>query len=121
GVTVIHRQAVHHVDYSTQECWRGDSKARVPHVIAIGAVIPKFTQERENLVRHDPVHRFRGGVLEFAPSQMLLRGKKQRVLDLTCAGQASPALCEHLEVVEAANEKKVRELLDHFERVADAP
>jgi len=124
GVAVVHRDLVEHVDDLRQHGRVRDREAGVLHVLGVRRVVAAdlvavLLQEREHLGGHRLEHHFRVEVLETAPAQVRLARQELRVLD-RLAEDARLALRRRLQVVEAAQEEQVGDLLDHLKRVADA-
>jgi hypothetical protein len=89
-------------------------------VLAVGgAVTQPSAEQREHLVSDGLVHHLGRRVLELAPPKVCLAGQEHRALDLG-PGDAGLLLGQRLNVVEAADEQQVGDLLDDLQRVADA-
>ena len=124
GVAVLHRHVVDGVHHLSQQPGGGDGEARVLHVVGVGgAVAAQGAQEGEDVLAHHREHLGRGQVLEASPAQILVRA----ALGVCALGENAVlygaleavglALLQGVQLVEAADEKQIGELLNHLERV----
>jgi len=123
GVTVRHGDVREQVDDLRQQGRCRDREPGVLHVLGVGGVVATdlravLLQEREDLGADGLEHDVGVEVLEVAPPQVRLTGQERRVLDRATI-DTRLLLREHLQVVQAAEEQEVGDLLDHLEGVAD--
>jgi hypothetical protein len=120
GVAVFHGDFGDEVDDAGKEGGGGDCEAGVLHVLGIvGAVAAEFAEEGKDLPGDDIEH-FAGVALdEEGPAEVVLIGGKEAAGERLFEA-AGFGFFEELEVVEAAEEEEVGDLLDDFERVGDA-
>jgi len=121
------RQLVEQVDHLGQQRRGRDGEARVPHVVRVGRVVAaEGAQEGEDVLADDGEHLRRGEVLEARPAEVLMVAPAGVRAGREDAARHRPlrrhrlALLQRLEVVEAAQEEQVGELLHHLQRVGDA-
>ncbi len=128
GVPVLHRQAVQHVHHPRQQRRGRDGEARVLHVVGVGGAVPaQGAEEREHVLPHHGEHLGRRRRCGTATSAGPRRG------DRGCPGpQGRPGarpsawrrgrlpLLQRLQLVEAADEEEVGDLLDHLDGIGDA-
>ncbi len=127
GVSVLHRHFVQHVHHLGQQGGGGDGEARILHVVRIGgAITAQRAQEGEDMFPQHGEHLGRREVPEPRPAQVLI-GAAARVAalgeDAAGHGALQPgalALLQAVQVVQAADEEQVGELLDYLQRVGDA-
>src|SRR5699024_7002903 len=75
-------------------------------------------QEREDLVGDRAEHRLRILLLEPAPSQVLLTGQEDRILQRLLR-EVRLILGQRLALIQAPDEQQIRNLLDDLQRVTD--
>ncbi len=127
GVAILHGHVVEQIDHLGQERGRGNGEARVLHVVGIGrAVAAQVAQERKDVLADDLVHLGRGEVLELAPAKVLVRPPAV----ILALGKHPPlhrllqprglVFFQGVQVIQAAQEEQVGDLLDDLQRVGDA-
>ena len=126
GVAVRHRDLRDEVDDLREERRGGDDEGGVLHVLPIVAPLAtKAAEEREHVVAHDLVHLLGLEMPEPAPPQVLVRPatlvfaiREDRPLHRFLGG-GRLCLGQRLQLVQAAEEEEVGDLLNDLEGVGD--
>jgi hypothetical protein len=128
-VALLHRHLVEHVDDLRQQARlvARQREARILHVLRVRrAFAAEGAEEGEDVIGDDVVHLARLVVLEARPAQLVVRaaaGVLPRGKDDALQRRAEARglqLFDGLQIIQTANEKQIRDLLDHLERIGDA-
>jgi len=127
GVAVLHRHGGKQVHHLGQQRRRGDGEARILHVMGIGGTIPaQRPQPRKNVLADNGVHLGRREILEMRPPEMLIRAllrilaRREDAVRHRLFQPRGLVLLQRVQVVQAAQEEQVSDLLNDFERVGNA-
>lgn len=131
GVAVLHRDIGEEIDDLGEQRGRWNGEARALHVCRVRrALFGHAAQEREDVLGDDGKHRRGVFILQPRPAHLLVGDAAALAAAVLALREDVPfnrpvhtrglALFERVHVVEAANEEKVSDLLDHLDRIGDA-
>ena len=127
GVAALHGQRGDEIDHLDQQRRGGDGETGILHVLGVGgAVAAQGAQEGKDVLADQFVEVASLEILELGPAEI---GVGPPLVVFPCREEApfhgdiegaGLLLFENLEIVQAAKEEKVGDLLDHFQRIRDA-
>jgi hypothetical protein len=136
GVAVAHLELVELGDHLVEELRTRNLKARIAHMLRIGAAgVAEFADERKDVLVDDLAHAPRLEILEPRPAQIFIRlaalirvaglgapvvplGENPALQRLAEPGRSQ--LRQFLHLIEALDEDEIGDLLDHLQRIGDA-